>query len=92
MDVNIAENEKTKSDTMFDMDVDCQDEVSITLDYCMLEVLKWLEDEREPIMNILCTVFERIILPTYSIRLVKKFQTCIQILRVIYAVYLIFNC
>ncbi|CAH0701597.1 unnamed protein product [Spodoptera exigua] len=71
MDVNIAEYEKGKSDTMFEMDIDCQDEVSVTLDYCMLEVLKWLEDERDPIMNVLCTVFERVVLPTYGIRHVQ---------------------
>ena len=70
MDVNIAEREKNKpkSETMFDMEMDDQDEVAETLDYCMLEVLKWLEDEREPTMNILCNVFDRIILPTYGIR------------------------
>ncbi|KAJ8722451.1 hypothetical protein PYW07_003631 [Mythimna separata] len=73
MDVNIVENCKNKpqSDTMFDMEMDEQDEVSETLDYCMLEVLKWLEDEREPTMNILCNVFDRIILPTYGIRHVQ---------------------
>ncbi|XP_075969904.1 RNA polymerase I-specific transcription initiation factor RRN3 homolog Tif-IA [Anticarsia gemmatalis] len=73
MDVNIVENEKNKvtSDMMFEMDVDTQDETSETLDHCMLEVLRWLEDERDQTLNILCNVFERVILPTYGIRHVQ---------------------
>lgn len=73
MDVNIIELQKNKfqNDTVFEMDMDERDQVSETLDYCMLEVLRWLEDERDPVLNILCNVFERIILPTYGIRYVQ---------------------
>uniref|UniRef100_A0A2A4JQC3 RNA polymerase I-specific transcription initiation factor RRN3 n=1 Tax=Heliothis virescens TaxID=7102 RepID=A0A2A4JQC3_HELVI len=73
IDVNIVENEKVKAqtETVFDMETDDRDEVSETLDYCMLEVLKWLQDDRDPTMNILCNVFDRIILPTYGIRHVQ---------------------
>lgn len=73
MDANIVENEKNKPqmDMMFEMDIDTHDEVSESLDYCMMEVLKWLEDERGITLNIFCNVFERIILPTYGIRHVQ---------------------
>lgn len=70
MDVNIVERDKSKShsETMFEMEMDERDEGAETLDYCMLEVLRWLEDERDPTLNILCNVFERVILPTHGIR------------------------
>ncbi|CAH2073338.1 unnamed protein product, partial [Iphiclides podalirius] len=73
MDVNIMDQSRNKRQTelMFEMDVDEQDNVSETLDYCMLEVLKWLEDEREPVLNIMCNVFERVILPTHGTRYVQ---------------------
>lgn len=70
MDVNVVEKEKNKYQTemLFEMETDTLDEISETLDFCMLEVLKWLEDERAQILHILCNVFERLILPTYGIR------------------------
>lgn len=70
MDVNVVESEKNKapSDLMFEMEMDSHDEVSETLDYCMLELLQWLGDERDPILHIMCNVFERVVLPTYGIR------------------------
>ncbi|XP_014370833.1 RNA polymerase I-specific transcription initiation factor RRN3 [Papilio machaon] len=73
MDVNIEDQAKnmTQIDTMFEMDAEEQDTVSETLDYCMIEVLKWLEDEREPALVIMCNVFERVILPTHGIRHVQ---------------------
>ncbi|XP_030024249.2 RNA polymerase I-specific transcription initiation factor RRN3 [Manduca sexta] len=73
MDVNIVEREKNKSqnETIFEMDVEERDEVSDALDYSMLEMLHWLEDERSPVLNLLCNVFERIVLPTYGIRHVQ---------------------
>ncbi|XP_026724746.1 RNA polymerase I-specific transcription initiation factor RRN3 isoform X1 [Trichoplusia ni] len=73
MDVNIVERDKSKShsETMFEMEMDERDEGAETLDYCMLEVLRWLEDERDPTLNILCNVFERVILPTHGIRHVQ---------------------
>ncbi|XP_013196182.1 RNA polymerase I-specific transcription initiation factor RRN3 isoform X2 [Amyelois transitella] len=73
MDVNIVESNKNKckDDTMFEMESEEQDVVSETLDYCMLEVLKWLEDERDTAMNVMCNIFERIILPTYGTRHVQ---------------------
>lgn len=66
MDVNVADPKKTQ-DTIFNMEVE-KDETSITLDYCMIEMLEWLEDEKEPVLLIFCNVFERIVLPTYGIR------------------------
>ncbi|CAG5051269.1 unnamed protein product [Parnassius apollo] len=73
MDVNIVDQAKNKAqmETMFEMDLDEQDNLSETLDYCMMEVLKWLEDEREQVLNIMCNVFERVILPTHGIRHVQ---------------------
>lgn len=70
MDVNIVEREKNsnKAETQFEMEFDDPDEVAESLDYSMLEVLNWLEDERDPILHILCNVFERVVLPTYGIR------------------------
>lgn len=69
MDANIVDRDKHKSqDTIFDMEMDEKDEVSDTLDYCMLEMLKWLEDERDQVLSIMCNVFERVILPTHGIR------------------------
>lgn len=70
MDVNIMDQSKNKgpAELTFVMDVDEQDNISETLDYCMLEILKWLEDEREPVLSIMCNVFERVILPTHGIR------------------------
>ncbi|KAM3961272.1 RNA polymerase I-specific transcription initiation factor RRN3 homolog Tif-IA [Aphomia sociella] len=72
MDVNIVDNAKNKmqTDTVFEMDED-QTTVSETLDYCMLEMLRWLEDERDTVLMILCNVFERVILPTHGIRHVQ---------------------
>ncbi|XP_047512412.1 RNA polymerase I-specific transcription initiation factor RRN3 [Pieris napi] len=69
MDVNVVD-QKTKQETIFNMELE-KDETSVTLDYCMLEMLKWLEDEREPVLLILCNVFERVVLPTYGIRYVQ---------------------
>ncbi|CAH2086131.1 unnamed protein product [Euphydryas editha] len=72
MDANGVDRDKNKiQDTVFDMDIDEKDEVSETLDYCMLEMLKWLEDERDQILHIMCNVFERVILPTHGIRHVQ---------------------
>ncbi|CAG9114843.1 unnamed protein product [Plutella xylostella] len=74
MDVNLAERAKNKSqsDTVFSMDVDEEDvALSDTLDYCMLEVLRWLQDEKDPAWRTMCNVFERVILPTYGIRHVQ---------------------
>ncbi|XP_049867067.1 RNA polymerase I-specific transcription initiation factor RRN3 [Pectinophora gossypiella] len=73
MDVNVVDQSKNKSqvDTMFEMDVEETDEVMETLDYCMMEMLKWLEDERNPVLEIMCRVFERIVLPTHGIRHVQ---------------------
>lgn len=72
MDVNIVELDKNKNqnETTFKMDTEERDEVSETLDYCMLEILKWLEDERDQVLNILCNVFEKVILPTHGSRYV----------------------
>ncbi|KAJ0180729.1 hypothetical protein K1T71_004133 [Dendrolimus kikuchii] len=72
MDVNIVELDKNKpqNDT-FEMDTEERDEVSEALDYCMLEVLKWLEDERDQVLAIFCNVFEKIILPTHGSRYVQ---------------------
>ncbi|CAH2257992.1 jg25256 [Pararge aegeria aegeria] len=72
MDANIVDRDKHKSqETIFDMEVDEKDEVSETLDYCMLEMLKWLEDERDRVLTVMCNVFERVILPTHGIRHVQ---------------------
>ncbi|XP_068629523.1 RNA polymerase I-specific transcription initiation factor RRN3 [Battus philenor] len=73
MDVNIVDNGKKKlqTDSLYEMDVDNEDSVSVTLDYCMIEVLKWMEDEREPVLAIMCNVFERVILPTHGIKHVQ---------------------
>ncbi|KAJ2952865.1 hypothetical protein O0L34_g7230 [Tuta absoluta] len=74
MDVNIVDKTKNNTqpvDTMFMMDVEEPDDVTESLDYCMVEVLKWLEDERDPVLEILCSVFERVILPTHGIRHVQ---------------------
>lgn len=72
MDVNIVEkskNKETQTDTMFEMEVDESDaELTKALDYCMLEMLNWLQDDRDVALNTMCTVFERIILPTHGIR------------------------
>ncbi|CAK1545141.1 unnamed protein product [Leptosia nina] len=67
MDVNIVDG-KDKTAQKID---NANEETSETLDYCMLEVLKWLEDERETVLLIFCNVFERIILRTYGIRYVQ---------------------
>lgn len=75
MDVNLAERAKNKSqsDTVFSMDVDEEDvALSDTLDFCMLEVLRWLQDEKDPAWRTMCNVFERVILPTYGIRYVRE--------------------
>lgn len=76
MDVNLAERAKTKangqSDMLFSMDVeDEESELASSLDYCMLEVLQWIQDEKDPAWHTMCTVFERIVLPTYGIRSVE---------------------
>ncbi|XP_041977238.1 RNA polymerase I-specific transcription initiation factor RRN3 [Aricia agestis] len=71
MDANLVEQEKNKLDTMFEMEVDAKDDIRDTLDYCMLEMLRWLEDERDPALNSLCNVFERVLLPTHGIRHVQ---------------------
>lgn len=73
MDGNIVEsdNKMKQNDTLFDMDVEQHDDISETLDYSMLEVLHWLQEERDPILNHMCTAFEKIILPTYGIRHVQ---------------------
>lgn len=72
MDANSVDREKNKvQDTVFEMDVDERDEVSETLDYCMLEILNWLQDERDPALEIMCSVFEKVILPTHGIRHVQ---------------------
>ncbi|CAG4912517.1 unnamed protein product [Colias eurytheme] len=71
MDVNVAGRAMKPQETIFDMEIDDKDEISVTLDYCMLEVLRWLEDEREAVLHVLCNVFERVILPTYGIRHVQ---------------------
>lgn len=69
MDVNIVENSKNKMQTeIFEMDIEQENSVSETLDYCMLEILKWLEDERDTALSIFCNVFEKVILPTHGIR------------------------
>lgn len=68
LDANVVDRDKNKQETIFDMEIDGKDEVSETLDYCMLEILKWLEDERDPVLNIFCNVFERVVLPTHGIR------------------------
>lgn len=72
MDANVVDRSKNKQhiETMFDMDVDEEDDTTSTLDNCMIEVLRWLEDERDPILDVLCTVFEKVILPTHGIRYV----------------------
>lgn len=72
MDANVVDRSKNKQhiETMFDMDVDEEDDASSTLDYGMIEVLKWLEDERDPVLDVMCTVFEKVILPTHGIRYV----------------------
>ena len=66
MDTNMVDRKKNKHETIFDMEIDEKDEISETIDYCMLEMLKWLEDERDPVLNIMCNVFERVILPTHG--------------------------
>ncbi|OWR52280.1 transcription initiation factor RRN3 [Danaus plexippus plexippus] len=71
LDANVVDRDKNKQETIFDMEIDGKDEVSETLDYCMLEILKWLEDERDPVLNIFCNVFERVVLPTHGIRHVQ---------------------
>ncbi|XP_059056989.1 RNA polymerase I-specific transcription initiation factor RRN3 [Achroia grisella] len=72
MDVNIVDNSKNKMPTeVFEMDMEDQNSVSETLDYCMLEMLRWLEDERDTTLSMLCNVFERVILPTHGIRHVQ---------------------
>ncbi|KAL0842378.1 hypothetical protein ABMA28_014499 [Loxostege sticticalis] len=73
MDVNLVDQSKNRvpAETLFEMDTDEQDIVMETLDYCMLEMLRWLEDERDPALNIMCNVFERVLLPTYGIRYVQ---------------------
>ncbi|XP_072943600.1 RNA polymerase I-specific transcription initiation factor RRN3 [Epargyreus clarus] len=73
MDVNIVDRAKNQAqvETVFEMEVEECDEVSDTLDYCMLEMLKWLEDERDQVLHIMCSVFERIILPTHGIKHVQ---------------------
>ncbi|RVE43242.1 hypothetical protein evm_012122 [Chilo suppressalis] len=73
LDVNIVDLAKNKAqtDTNLEIDVEEQNVVSETLDYCMLEILNWLEEEREPALNIMCNVFERVILPTHGIRHVQ---------------------
>ncbi|XP_053625553.1 RNA polymerase I-specific transcription initiation factor RRN3 isoform X2 [Plodia interpunctella] len=73
MDVNVVDSnkKKAKEKELFEMEGDEPDVVSDTLDYCMLEMLRWLEDERDPAMVILCNVFERIILPTHGTRHVQ---------------------
>ncbi|XP_026329360.1 RNA polymerase I-specific transcription initiation factor RRN3 isoform X2 [Hyposmocoma kahamanoa] len=73
MDANVVDRSKNKQhiETMFDMDVDEEDDASSTLDYGMIEVLKWLEDERDPVLDVMCTVFEKVILPTHGIRHVQ---------------------
>lgn len=70
MDVNIVDRSKNRvlAETLFEMDTEEQDVVTDTLDYCMLEMLKWLEEERDPALNIVCNVFEKVVLPTYGIR------------------------
>lgn len=69
MDVNVVGQSKNKApETIFDMEIEGKDETSNTLDCCMYEVLRWLEDERDHVLHIMCNVFERIILPTYGIR------------------------
>lgn len=72
MDANVVDRSQNKQhiETMFDMDVDEEDDATYTLDNCMIEVLKWLEDERDPVLDAMCTVFEKVILPTHGIRYV----------------------
>ncbi|XP_050345379.1 RNA polymerase I-specific transcription initiation factor RRN3 [Nymphalis io] len=71
MDANVDREKNKVQDTMFEMEVDEKDNISTTLDYCMLEMLNWLEDERDSVLHIMCNVFERIILPTYGIKHVQ---------------------
>ncbi|CAH0748486.1 unnamed protein product [Diatraea saccharalis] len=73
MDVNIVDlsKNKTQPDAVFEMDVEEQNIVTDSLDKCMLEILKWLEEERDPALNIMCNVFDRVILPTYGIQHVQ---------------------
>ncbi|KAI8434556.1 hypothetical protein MSG28_003102 [Choristoneura fumiferana] len=69
MDSNIVDRAKNKnqSELIFEMETDEQDELSVTLDYCMLEMLRWLEEERDPALVTICNVFERVVLPTHGI-------------------------
>ncbi|XP_034840321.1 RNA polymerase I-specific transcription initiation factor RRN3 [Maniola hyperantus] len=71
IDTNIVDRDKHQAQDMFDMEMDEKDEVTETLDYCMLEMLKWLEDERDQVLTIMCSVFERVLLPTHGIRHVQ---------------------
>ncbi|XP_046964501.1 RNA polymerase I-specific transcription initiation factor RRN3 [Vanessa cardui] len=71
MDANVDREKNKVQDTMFEMEVDEKDNISTTLDYCMLEMLNWLEDERDSVLPIMCNVFERIVLPTYGIKHVQ---------------------
>lgn len=73
MDVNLAERAKSiaqsQNELVFSMDVDEQEcELADTLDHCMLEVLHWIQDEKDPAWHTMCSVFERVILPTFGIR------------------------
>lgn len=74
IDVNILDNlkRKTSSETIFSMDAKDEDsEIIDTLDCCMVEMLRWLEEERASALQLMCDVFERIILPTHGIRHVQ---------------------
>ncbi|XP_063378500.1 RNA polymerase I-specific transcription initiation factor RRN3 [Cydia fagiglandana] len=72
MDSNIVDRAKNKQpELMFEMETDEKDELAPTLDYCMLEMLRWLEDERDPVLFTICNVFERIVLPTHGIKHVQ---------------------
>ncbi|KAL4707410.1 hypothetical protein ACJJTC_008595 [Scirpophaga incertulas] len=72
MDVNIVDQtKKQKQIDISDGNIKEQDTVMESLDCCMLEILKWLEEEREPALNIMCNVFERVVLPTRAIRHVQ---------------------
>ncbi|GBP40969.1 RNA polymerase I-specific transcription initiation factor RRN3 [Eumeta japonica] len=75
MDVNMVDKSRKQSiqnEAIFSMEIDDDETViSETLDFCMLEMLQWLQDERDSAMNVLCNVFERVILPTHGIRHVQ---------------------
>lgn len=75
MDVNISDIlPKIKSETeifLIDIDVKSKNNVADSLDYCMLEMLQWLQDERNNALSVICSVFEKVLLPTYGTRHVQ---------------------